>query len=810
MRKMKLLLIAGIGFATISLNAYDFSGYKSIATSEAVVKAVDAGDMQITKWNIRGNPAAAIINNALVITNKDGNSSAGINREIKLENGKNYFLTVEINIVEMSKGGFRCYVETYRNKQFVSGAGRYSDYIKTTGKRTISVPFRSQNTDADYLAGLNLEKGTVGKVEVTSVKMAAENQFDNLDFELGNKQWNISANATVASPNGRNGTSGLKIAEGCKGSRAFTLPPNVKYRVGGWIRTEDIKGEGAAIAFELFDAKGNFISGRGKYLKPVSGTSDWTQVETSLFTDKDPNTKYMLSAYLRPKTTGTAYFDDIYIIEEKPQWLPYLLYPKFNAVNPEDATLKLQSAIAGRFDYAAVNPADNCVLGVIEQNGVAVAGQVAMVGADGITLNFGKLNISGNAVLVLTLFDRANKIILSVKKIDIVIEKNSPKVTVDKLGRTIVDGKPFLPLGLYGYGLSKEDVKIISDSPFNAFLPYPSLFLDIDGPKGQTAQPSLEKLNAALQFFNDNGIKIIFSVKDLYDGYKYAPAKWNDYTDKNEIAKMIVDGLKDNPGLLMWYIADEQNPEWVPKLKERRQLINKLDKNHPVLSVFYQFSELPMYGECQDILGTDAYPVKLAKDNHMKNVYDTALAAGKAQSVKNIPVGIYGVPQIHNQGLYEADKDDYAAITQKYRYPSQEEILAMSLMEAIYGARGFIFYSYHDLRRGPDTEQFNRRWPQICAAVKKIKDLEKFLLSDNPAEEVSFQTDKGKVAAKKFIANDKTICVMIAAVGPGESEAAISNLPTNLISKCGKTKYQNGKYMFSSKDISCDILLSSE
>jgi hypothetical protein len=260
----------------------------------------------------------------------------------------------------------------------------------------------------------------------------------------------------------------------------------------------------------------------------------------------------------------------------------------------------------------------------------------------------------------------------------------------------------------------------------------------------------------------------------------------------------------------MWYIADEQNPEWVPKLKERRQLINKLDKNHPVLSVFYQFSELPMYGECQDILGTDAYPVKLAKDNHMKNVYDTALAAGKAQSVKNIPVGIYGVPQIHNQGLYEADKDDYAAITQKYRYPSQEEILAMSLMEAIYGARGFIFYSYHDLRRGPDTEQFNRRWPQICAAVKQIKDLEKFLLSDNPAEEVSFQTDKGKVAAKKFIANDKTICVMIAAVGPGESEAAISNLPTNLISKCGKTKYQNGKYMFSSKDISCDILLSSE
>lgn len=639
--------------------------------------------------------------------------------------------------------------------------------------------------------------------------------FANLDFEQDNKRWNIGVNDKVQNAFGRNGTAGLKVyrdAASSKGnsSRTFKLPPGVKFTVGGWIRTEDVKGEGAAIAVELYQKDGKFISGRGKYLTPVSGTKDWTRIETIMLSDNNPETQYMLSLYMRPWTTGTAYFDDIFICEEKPQWLPYILHPKMNTVDPEKIEFKLQSAITGRFEYDAKFPAELYVSATIKIGDKAIAEQQVQIINNSIMLDFGCINITGDAVLALTLFDRANKVILAKKNFEITFGKILAEVTVDAIGRTIVDGKPFLTLALYGYGLNKDDVKILSTSPFNAFLPYPSLFLDIESNNGVTNNPSIEKINETLNYCKQNGIRIIFSLKDLYDGYKYAPKSWNALTDKTEIVKLIVNGIKNNPGLLMWYIADEQNPDYAAKLKERRRLIASLDKNHPALTVFYQYSELALYGECQDILGVDPYPIKFAKDNQMKNVYDTSVALEKAVSVNNIPLGALGVPQIHNQGLYEADKNDYNAITQKYRAPAKDEILAMSLMEAIHGARGFVFYSYHDLRRGPDKEQFTRRWPDICAAAAEIKALEKFLLSDIPAVSVSMNTRKGLIAAKRFTANDGSVCVLIAATGPGASETVINNLPSGLTSLTGRTIATEAGYKFVGTDISYDILISNK
>ena len=132
----------------------------------------------------------------------------------------------------------------------------------------------------------------------------------------------------------------------------------------------------------------------------------------------------------------------------------------------------------------------------------------------------------------------------------------------------------------------------------------------------------------------------------------------------------------------------------------------------------------------------------------------------------------------------------------------------MVLLDAIYGAKGFLFYSFCDLSRGPDKDQFARRWPAICKMANLLKKLEPFILSDQKPESVAIKVVSGDVAAQKFIDNQGNIKVLIAAVGPGKAEAILSNLPAGLISESNRTQFSNNSYTFTDNDISYDILSS--
>ena len=46
------------------------------------------------------------------------------------------------------------------------------------------------------------------------------------------------------------------------------------------------------------------------------------------------------------------------------------------------------------------------------------------------------------------------------------------KVAFDRRGRTIVDGKPFFPLGMFSAKVDKEMLDIYAEGPFNCLMPY--------------------------------------------------------------------------------------------------------------------------------------------------------------------------------------------------------------------------------------------------------------------------------------------------------------------------------------------------
>jgi hypothetical protein len=340
-------------------------------------------------------------------------------------------------------------------------------------------------------------------------------------------------------------------------------------------------------------------------------------------------------------------------------------------------------------------------------------------------------------------------------------------------------------------------------------MPYQSMSLRLN--EGEKA--SVESIAKALDYCNSKGIKVIFSIKDVYEGTKSAKISWFGVEGETEVIKSVVSNIKDHPALLAWYINDERPISMMKRLNERRKLVNELDPYHPTWSVLYQFNDLPFYGSSCDIIGVDPYPVR---DRSSKNMVRCDWSM-EAADLTGLPV--WAVPQIFNWGVYKANGN-----AEKYKIdfvsPTEEQMRSMSLLMALRGATGFVFYSYFDLKRPlskkrfnipPETQKdFERRWKEVCHVGKMLRGLEDFILSDKDSMPVKIEIKKGEVQAREFVDNKGNVRLMIAGIGPGDAEAIItSNTGKPLKSLYGKCELIGGnKYRFAGKDICSDILSS--
>ncbi|MCX6968662.1 MAG: hypothetical protein NTV93_00720 [Verrucomicrobia bacterium] len=55
-----------------------------------------------------------------------------------------------------------------------------------------------------------------------------------------------------------------------------------------------------------------------------------------------------------------------------------------------------------------------------------------------------------------------------------------------------------------------------------------------------------------------------------------------------------------------------------------------------------------------------------------------------------------------------------------------------------------------------------------------LRELEPFLLADKPAPELKLEVEKGEVVAREFRDTEGNVRILIAGVGPGESQALIT------------------------------------
>lgn len=626
----------------------------------------------------------------------------------------------------------------------------------------------------------------------------------NLWRNIGEDGWKLAGGA------GRNGTVGLLIERGKRGSRvmvsqAFELQPDAAYEFGGWVHTENVTGRGASICIEWSNAEtGKWLG--GSYLGDIGGDSDWRELKGKFTMKKYPfPVRCRITFYLRPESLGRAAFDDVYVRPDTAEWNVGMIYPIQETVTTDDKSLELASFVTGEYNYPGASKAEQML-------GVEIAGRQAYypVKENRVVIKLNGL-VVGEEPMKLQLLDTVNKMILDETTIPLKVttpeERAGRTVQIDGRGRTLVDGKPFMPVGIFMTRLTREQIDAVAEAGFNTVLPYQSLNLSFTG------EMSPDRVREVLDYCHEKGLKVIFSIKDAMPAgaTNMIQKNWNGITDPIAISEAVVKAFKDHPALLAWYVCDEIQPTFVTALTALRRRINRLDLNHPTYAIYYQFNSYPRYLGCQDIFGIDPYPIRRMQDNDLGVVAQQASHAVKVQrSSLTGGTALWSAPQYTNLGVWMADaKSDPKVYHEKYRFPTVDELRAMIAMEMIYGSKGFIGYSYSSLFYGPDKDQFKNAWPVVREAVVFQHEMSACILSDAVPPALKVTVLKGTVSVGGFALPDGRVRVLAVAQGPGEFEAVIEMAPMPLKSRHGLIRTENpGCYRFSGNGIAFDMLES--
>jgi hypothetical protein len=518
---------------------------------------------------------------------------------------------------------------------------------------------------------------------------------------------------------------------------------------------------------------------------------------------------------IRKEQLGKAWFEDVELTSAEPLIQLNLISPAISTITPKNGVV--------RFNVYCEDPilrkrTDELTLRIE----VLAGGKSLKTLTSPIRKQRAEADLSGlppgEAEVKLTLTDPSINLALSEKTVPLTVAPADRPVPanaclMDAKGRAIVDGKPYLPVGLFIDNFSKEQLDRIGASPFNCLMPYHVMLGRMN--KGQPH--SIDTIRECLDYSHAKGLKILFGTHWVHEGIKHQMTDWMGAKGETAVITKVVESFKDHPSLLAWYLCDELPVSMKDRLEKRRTLVNRMDPFHPTWSIFYQTDDLPFYGGGQDVIGCDHYPIRFAENLHMKGV------AKEMNAVDLTGLPAWMAPQAINNGIFEAkDAEDF----KRFLDPTEDQMLSMSLYMAARGAKGFIFYAgnllaatdefFYSPNRNrirnapaPQTEaDFARRWAELSRVAAILRGLEPFLLADKPAPEVQVEIEKGEVIAREFRDAAGNVRLLIAGVGPGESQAVITTTaPMPLTSGNGKTvALGDNKYRFTGKDICSDIL----
>ena len=277
------------------------------------------------------------------------------------------------------------------------------------------------------------------------------------------------------------------------------------------------------------------------------------------------------------------------------------------------------------------------------------------------------------------------------------------RVRIDAKGRTLVDGRPFFPLGMFWLREEewKQQMADYAKSPFNTIMSYETM------PR--------EKLDMAESL----GLKVIYQLGCVYG---------NKAESVPRMKKLL--SVRDHPAILAWYSFDEVGVEQMEELEWRqRNFVEALDPDHPTWGCLAEPGVVRYYNNVWDVAGIDSYPVPGA----VKSV------SRLARELKAMSFGMkamWFVPQAFAWKWLGRREH------RGWRAPTRLEMANMTWQAVAAGANGVLYYSFFDVynRRyrhkeaGPEDD-FKPAFARVCSAAAEVKAFERVLLfgGDPPA-----------------------------------------------------------------------------
>ena len=610
------------------------------------------------------------------------------------------------------------------------------------------------------------------------------------DFSSGDiSSWGgMGGERGVIAPNGgRNDGTGVLAANGEKGSGLSRSFPAVQgsYEYVFWSKPVDVAGEiGVRGGVEFYDKDGKFV--HPYFYETLSGSPDafgWYKTVVRVPRVPEKAASILIFCQLAPRSTGRVYFDDISFKSAISPLLVSMVAPLNQTAAPGDEVKLLLAQANGELLTAGgVTVRISGPAGFPEQTVQLSDGCVSFVMPE---------FPDGPCPLAVAIENGPADAVPANLSFPLNVLHRPRRTTFDSLGRMFVDDSLFMPLGFYtssGFGTNVTDRLL--ECGANTVLSYCTF-----GGLGN----SIAEMRRNLIRLDGMGIKTIFAVNNVFPGIQWSRTSFDGVVGCDAVIDLVVQGLKDAPGLLAWYVNDELS--FADMLVARRDRIAALDPDHPTFIEVYQPEVAAAYMRTTDIFGVACYPVGTAPPAATSMAMDVSEEHAAAFGRAGNPV--WAIPQCHNSVAYGKEGA---------RPPTEEEMRTVALHFAGIGSKAFIFYNLTDLwskRQKPDAKTaFAEHWPKVCRVFKFLKSFEPWIMSATPVERIAkdnFSFASGNVRAYRFRDDAGRSRIVFVSGGPGRADIRIK-LPGKWRSQFGRTIQRGDELLFTGEGISSDVL----
>lgn len=479
-------------------------------------------------------------------------------------------------------------------------------------------------------------------------------------------------------------------------------------------------------------------NGSGSYVMVRPGRKNTFELPFGDLTGFDPANVQEIIIYTSRPTRGYRVTVDNFRLlpADKPPFAEFdLVYPNYrDTVFPDAKTIR--AAVSVNADEYGIKPE------ILEMRMTASSQHTVLSkrsgfksGAASIALPAASFGVGAIKVSAVVADRSSGKTIASktwsVRKIDRT-EAASLKVYIDEYNNTVVDGKPFFPIGWYDSG-SLDHMAEICDSSFNCILNY-----------GANLKSKSYMLRY-LDLLNARGKKFIYCMNDVYPSATYMDGKsWEGVSGNEKITDAVVKAYKDHPALLAWYLNDERPKSLAPKLTEFYKTMRTADPGHPCCIVLCNMADLKYFPGTTDVMGVDPYPVPVSPLAVVGDDTDHSNAASGHRK----PTWV--VPQGFAWYQFNSSNPDRGHIPTEEelrtgRAPNYEESRCMAYMALANGAKGLVYFSYYNLRVLPNYDEL---WMGFKKIAREVEILSPVLLSPEDFGAVSCSSSGAKIYTK--------------------------------------------------------------